>query len=122
MQAVGFAWSGLGSAFGPVLLFSLFWRRMTRAAAVWGIVTGGGIVLLWGILHFVLGENFVNPDILPGFEMLPGFISSCIVIVLVTLKTAAPSKAVVADFDKTMRIIAEQEAEMSMHKQALSTV
>jgi sodium/proline symporter len=112
-EAVAFAWSGLGSAFGPVLLFSLFWRRMTRSAAVWGVVSGGGMVLLWGVLSYVLGDTFVHQDIYPGFEMLPGFVTSCLVIVAVALKTPMPSAAVLADFDKTLSIIAKIEAEMS---------
>jgi sodium/proline symporter len=110
MQAVGFAWSGLGSAFGPTLLFSLFWRRMTRVAAICGIITGGGMVLLWGILAYAMGDAFTNPDILPGFEMLPGFITSCIVIYVVALRTPMPSAEVLAEFDKTNAIIAADEA------------
>lgn len=110
MQAVGFAWSGLGSAFGPVLLFSLFWRRMSRQAAVWGIISGASMVLLWGVGSYFIDGLFRNPDILPGFEMLPGFITSCIVILVVGLKSPMPGADVLADFDKTMAIIAEEEA------------
>lgn len=100
LQAVGFAWSGLGSAFGPVLLFSLFWRRMTRQAAIWGIISGAGTVLLWGLLAHP-GVDIVNhPDILPGFEMLPGFMTSALVIFIVSLKTPPPTAEVLAEFDK----------------------
>lgn len=111
-EAVAFAWSGLGSAFGPALLFSLFWRRMTRQAAFWGIVTGAAMVLLWNGFVMPLLPKEVQADILGGFEMIPGFISSCIVIVLVSLRTAPPSAEVVADFDKTIEIIAREEAAM----------
>lgn len=100
LQAVGFAWSGLGSAFGPVLLFSLFWRRMTRQAAIFGIISGASTVLLWGVLSHPTVNMINHPDILPGFEMLPGFMVSALVIVLVALKTPPPSAAVLAEFDK----------------------
>lgn len=102
IQAVGFAWSGLGSSFGPVLLFSLFWRRMTRQAALWGIVTGASVVLLWGFLTSEAVNLISHPDLLPGFEMLPGFISSSIVIVLIGLNTPKPTPAVLAEFDEAM--------------------
>ncbi len=100
LQSVGFAWSGLGSAFGPVLLFSLFWRRMTRQAAIWGIISGSCTVLLWGILAHPAVNVVNHPDILPGFEMLPGFMVSALVIYLVALKTPLPSVAVLEEFDK----------------------
>lgn len=108
MESVGFAWAGLGSAFGPVLLFSLFWRRTTRIAAVSGIITGALVVLLWGVLTWIYGDSFKHPDIKYGFEMLPGFISSCIVIVLVSLYSKPPSQEIISEFDKTMAIIANE--------------
>lgn len=105
LQAVGFAWSGLGSAFGPVLLFSLFWRRMTRQAAMWGIISGASTVLLWGFLAHI-GVSVINhPDILPGFEMLPGFMVSSMVIILVGLMGTKPSSAILSEFDKVVEII-----------------
>lgn len=108
-EAVGFAWSGLGASFGPVLIFSLFWRRMTRQAAICGILSGTALVLLWGAVLKHLGV-FVSPDILPGFEMVPGFIGSCIVIVIVALRSTPPSAAVLAEFDQTLAIIKANEA------------
>ncbi len=110
-EAVGFAWSGLGSAFGPVLIFSLFWRRMTRTAALWGIISGAGVVLLWGFAAHLMGGS-LHPDILSGFEMIPGFITSCVVIVLVSLKSAPPSAEVLAEFDRTVAIIESEELAM----------
>lgn len=105
LQSVGFAWSGLGSSFGPVLLFSLFWRRMTRQAAIWGIISGAATVLLWGILAHFKHPLVSHPDILPGFEMLPGFIFSSLVVVIVSLKTSKPSTEVLAEFDRAVAII-----------------
>lgn len=110
-EAVAFAWSGLGSAFGPALLFSLFWRRMTRSGAIWGIISGATMVLLWGVLKQYLPDT-VQADILGGFEMIPGFLTSCIVIVIVSLRSTPPSAAVLADFDKTVAIIKADDAEV----------
>lgn len=104
-KAVSFAWSGLGSAFGPVLLFCLFWRRMTRQAAIWGIVAGAGAVIAWEILSHPSVAVVSHPDLLPGFAMIPGFITSTIVIILVATHTRKPSDAVLAEFDKTLHIV-----------------
>lgn len=42
---VSFAWAGFGATFGPIMLFSLFWKRVTRSGAIAGMLTGGGMVL-----------------------------------------------------------------------------
>lgn len=104
-KAVSFAWAGLGCAFGPVLLFSLYWRRMTRQAAIWGIIAGAGTVIIWEILTHPTIALIGHPDIKPGFEMIPGFIASSLVIILVGRISKPPSAAVLAEFDKTMQII-----------------
>lgn len=53
MGLVSNAWAGLGSAFGPIVVMSLFWRRTNFAGAVAGIVSGGGAVLIWDYLPLV---------------------------------------------------------------------
>lgn len=98
--AVAFAWSGLGAAFGPTLILSLFWRRMTRSGAIAGIISGALTVIL-------VKMWFKHPDLLGGFELLPGFIVSAIAIAIVSLKSDAPSKEITDDFDKTMEIISK---------------
>lgn len=103
-KAVSFAWAGLGSAFGPALLFCLFWRRMNRQAAIWGIVAGAGTVIVWEILTYPSVAIINHPDILPGFAMIPGYIASTAVIILVALNTRKPSQAVLDEFDKTAKI------------------
>ena len=72
---VAYAWSGLGSAFGPILLVSLYSKRVTYAAALLGILTGGIVAALWPLL---------NTNIMP---MVAGFFSSFIVIILISLVT-----------------------------------
>ena len=63
------AWAGLGSAFGPVVLMSLFWRRANFAGAVAGIVSGGATVLVWDYLPLVHGETLgADQEILDEFD------------------------------------------------------
>lgn len=88
LSSVAFAWSGLGASFGPVILFSLYWRKVTRKGAITGIVVGGSTVILWAVLKKYVGGFFAHPDIIPGFSGLPGFILSSLSIVIVSLLTA----------------------------------
>ncbi len=90
---VSFAWAGFGATFGPLMLFSLFWKRTTRAGAIAGMVSGAGMVFLWKLVISKLGGAFAI------YELLPAFIFSSIVIVAVSLLTKAPSKEIEEDFE-----------------------
>ena len=90
---VSFAWAGFGATFGPLMIFSLFWKRMTRAGAIAGMITGGGMVFLWKLVIKPLGGIFGI------YELLPAFLLSCIVIVIVSLLTPKPSAEIEAEFD-----------------------
>ena len=91
---VSFAWAGFGATFGPLLIFSLFWKRINRAGALAGMISGAGVVFIWKLLIKPIGGIFGI------YELLPAFIVSCICIVLVSLATAAPSKELCDDFDE----------------------
>ncbi|MCL2441119.1 MAG: sodium/proline symporter [Treponema sp.] len=92
-QVVAYAWAGLGASFGPLVLFSLFWKRTTFPAAVAGMLTGGSVVLIW--------RNFIKPlhDVVNVYELLPAFIISCLVILIVSLNTQKPSEAIEKEFE-----------------------
>lgn len=90
---VSFAWAGFGATFGPIMLFSLFWRRTNRSGAVAGMLGGGAMVFIWRILIKPMGGVFGI------YELLPAFIFSCILIVIVSLATEAPGENITADFD-----------------------
>ncbi|MBQ7376803.1 MAG: sodium/proline symporter [Clostridia bacterium] len=90
---VSFAWAGFGATFGPLMIFSLFWKRTTRAGAIAGMLGGGGMVFLWKFAIARLGGAFAI------YELLPAFIFSAILIVCVSLLTKKPSAEVEADFD-----------------------
>lgn len=76
LDLVAYAWGGFGAAFGPTLLLSLFWVRMTRNGALAGIITGGVTVIVWKPL---------NGGIFDLYEIVPGFILSLLAIVVFSL-------------------------------------
>ena len=97
-KLVSFAWAGFGATFGPLMLFSLFWRRTTKAGAIAGMISGGSMVFIWKLLINPLGEK-IGVAALQIYELLPAFIISCIFIVAVSLLTKEPSDEIKADFD-----------------------
>ena len=92
-RVVSFAWAGFGAAFGPVVLFSLMWKRSNKWGALAGMVAGGATVFLWKFLVRPLGGSF---DI---YELLPAFLVASIAIVVVSLLTKAPEQEVLDNFD-----------------------
>ena len=93
-RIVSFAWAGFGAAFGPLMLFSLFWRRTNRQGALAGMVVGGAMIFIWKFAVRPMG------GVLDIYELLPAFILSSLAIVIVSLVTKAPEKEVTDTFDK----------------------
>lgn len=91
---VSFAWAGFGATFGPLMLFSLFWKRTTRAGAVAGMLTGGIMVFVWNLGISKLGGVFAI------YELLPAFILSSLAIIIVSLATKEPSKEIYDEFER----------------------
>jgi sodium/proline symporter len=92
-QIVSFAWAGFGATFGPLMLFSLFWKRTNRAGAIAGMISGAGMVFLWKLVISQLGGVFAI------YELLPAFIFSSVCIVVVSLLTKKPSKEIEEDYE-----------------------
>ena len=90
---VSFAWAGFGATFGPLMLFSLFWKRTNRAGAIAGMIAGGVMVFVWNLLVRPLGGLW---DI---YELLPAFIFSSICIVVVSLLTKEPGREIQEEFE-----------------------
>ncbi|MDD2955116.1 MAG: sodium/proline symporter [Oscillospiraceae bacterium] len=90
---VSFAWAGFGAAFGPVVLFALFWKRSNRWGALAGMVCGGAMVFIWKYLVRPLG------GVWNIYELLPAFLVACVAIVAVSLLTPAPSREIVGEFE-----------------------
>ena len=92
-RVVSFAWAGFGAAFGPTVLFALFWRRSNKWGAMAGIAAGGVMVFVWKFLIAPLGGAFAI------YELLPAFLTACAAIVGVSLATAEPDADVTSVFD-----------------------
>ncbi len=92
-RIVSFAWAGFGAAFGPLMLFSLFWRRCNRWGALAGMFSGGVMVFVWKFLVRPLGGAWNI------YELLPAFLIASAAIVLVSLATGAPEKEILDEFD-----------------------
>jgi sodium/proline symporter len=97
-QVVSFAWAGFGAAFGPLVLFSLFWKHTTRTGALAGIIGGGGMVFFWKLVIRPLG------GIWNIYELLPAFIFGCICILLASAIDDPPPKEVLEEFDRVKTV------------------
>ncbi|GGH60995.1 sodium/proline symporter PutP [Rothia aerolata] len=91
LDLVGFAWAGFGAAFGPLVLLSLFWRKLTNWGAIVGLVAATITVFVWG-----------NSETLSGmlYEIIPGFVVNLVLAVLVSLATYKPNAEIDAEFDQ----------------------
>lgn len=89
-RIVSFAWAGFGASFGPLMLFSLFWKRTNKWGAMAGMISGGITVIAW---HYASGGIFSL------YELLPAFIVSSLFIVVVSLLTKAPEQEIIDEFE-----------------------
>jgi len=86
---VSYAWAGFGAAFGPVVLISLLWKRMTRNGALAGMLVGAVTVVVW--------KEFIGLGL---YEIIPGFILASIAIVVVSKLGAEPALSIVKRFEE----------------------
>ncbi|MGH8272759.1 MAG: sodium/proline symporter PutP [Gammaproteobacteria bacterium] len=87
LALVAYAWAGFGAAFGPVIVLSLYWRRMNWAGALAGVIVGGVTVIVW--------HNWLTPlgGIFALYEIVPGVVFSAVAIVFFSLITRPPRAA-----------------------------
>lgn len=97
MDLVSDAWAGLGSAFGPLILLSLFWKRTNLPGAMAGMISGGLTVIIWDYLPLVNGQTLYKYTNL--YSLVLGFTISLILIVVVSLLTKAPSDEIIQEFE-----------------------
>ena len=97
-RIVSFAWAGFGATFGPAVLFSLFWKRANKWGILTGMLGGGILIFVW---KFVIRVSFAGTW-LDIYELLPAFILNVILVVVVSLVTAAPDKSITDEFDSVV--------------------
>ena len=105
MALVAVAWAGFGSAFGPLVLLSLFWKRTTHIGGIAGIIVGGVTVLVWHYAPLVDGATLMAYTSLN--HIVPGFGLSFIAIVILSLITKKPSAQVLAEFKTASKPLLE---------------
>ena len=96
---VAFAWAGFGASFGPVILLSLYWKKITSSGALAGMIVGAVTVVIWG-------TNETLKDAL--YEIVPGFLLALIVTFIVSLFTYKPNEEIENEFDETVRLLNEE--------------
>ena len=98
MGLVSNAWSGLGSAFGPLVLMSLFWKRTNIQGAIAGLISGALTVIIWDYVPLVAGSTIAAATGL--YSLAVGFVVSLVCIVIVSLMTKSPSEEMLKEFDE----------------------
>lgn len=93
---VSFAWAGFGAAFGPVVLLSLYWRKLTNWGALAAMVVGTATVFIWSSL---------SGGVFELYELLPGFVFATIAAVVVSLATYQRDEEIEDEFTTTMSLV-----------------
>lgn len=104
LSLVSNAWAGFGAAFGPLVLFSLYWKRMTLAGAISGMVSGAATVLVWIYADISIDGQYLSALL---YEIVPGFIVSSVAIVVVSYFTTPPSHSIQQTFTEVDEVIDE---------------
>ncbi|CAM3917215.1 sodium/proline symporter PutP [Mesobacillus zeae] len=102
LELVAYAWAGFGASFGPIILLSLFWRKMNGKGALFGMIAGAVTVIVWK--NFDLGNVLFGESL---YEILPGFLINLIVSVVVSLATYHRNEDIEKEFDESLRGLKE---------------
>lgn len=97
LNLVGYAWAGFGASFGPVILLSLYWKRMNRWGALAGMIAGAATVIIWTKVPAFKATEL--------YEMVPGFAMSLLAIVLASLLTAKPDAHIESEFEQSRHLV-----------------
>lgn len=95
MNLVSYAWAGFGSAFGPCVVMSLYWRRFTYKGALASMIVGGLTVIIWESVGSPLGL----------YSLAPGFVLSLVAGIVMTFIDKEPDKQIVDEYDKVQGIL-----------------
>jgi len=111
LKLVSFAWAGFGASFGPIILLSLYWRKITAKGALWGMLVGAITVIIWGNFEQFTGKFFAKmPEFIQFattnlYEIVPGFLLCLIVTVVVSKMTYQPNAEIEKEFTDTVEIL-----------------
>jgi len=109
MDLVENAWGAFGAAFGPTILLSLYWKRFNYAGAISGILAGFAVDIGWAVARGSMiidkSKAILTGDLGGLYEIIPGFIASLIVCIIVTKLTAKPEAEVEKMFDDAVAMV-----------------
>lgn len=97
LSLVSNAWAGFGAAFGPVVILSLYWKRMNKQGAIAGMLAGAATVLIWIYAPITVGGQSLSSVI---YEIVPGFIVCTLTVYVVSLLTQSPESGLVETFEQ----------------------
>ncbi|MDN5807696.1 MAG: sodium/proline symporter PutP [Brevibacterium sp.] len=96
LDLVAFAWAGFGASFGPIVLLTLFWKRLSNWGALFGLISGAAVAFIWGQVSTPLTDSI--------YEIIPGFAVNLIVAVVVSKFTYQHNADMDADFDESVEL------------------
>ncbi|EEM95071.1 sodium/proline symporter PutP [Bacillus thuringiensis] len=99
LTLVGYAWAGFGSAFGPAILLSLYWKRTNKWGVLAGMIVGAVVVIAWVQIPSLKAIMY---------EMVPGFFCSLLTVIVISLLTKEPVKAVHREFNEMEAVLEEE--------------
>ncbi|MEP1447226.1 MAG: sodium/proline symporter PutP [Paraglaciecola sp.] len=100
LDLVSNAWAGFGAAFGPLVLISLVWKKMTRLSAILGMLSGAITVLIWIYAPITINGQLLSAWV---YEIVPGFLVSSVTIIVVSLLGKQEDKLVADTFDRVQQ-------------------
>lgn len=101
LTLVSNAWAGFGAAFGPVVILSLYWKRMNKQGALAGMLTGAITVLIWVYAPITIDGQSLSKIM---YEIVPGFIAATLAVVGVSRMTSKPN----SDIENTFDVVTQQ--------------
>jgi len=103
LDLVAYAWAGFGASFGPIILLSLFWKKITNWGALFGMIVGAVTVIVWK--NGDLGKVFFGESL---YEIVPGFVLNLLVAVIVSLITYKKNEEIEKEFNESVRLLKQE--------------
>jgi len=100
LDLVGFAWAGFGAAFGPIILLSLYWKRLTNYGALSGMVLGAVTAFVWGKI------NSLSTAL---YEIVPGFLVCLVIAIIVSMMTYKRNDEIEDEVNRSLSLLKEEQ-------------